>query len=169
MSISAIARQTGLDRKTIAKYIERGLELPTYGPREPRPTIIGAYENYLRHRVAEFPDLNASRLFREIKGLGYGGGYTTVKTLLREIRPPAMQSFERRFETPPGKQGQVDFAHFRTTFTDEPDVERVVWLFSIVLGHSRMMWARFVNRQDLQTVLRCHVAAFEAFGCQSAP
>jgi hypothetical protein len=27
-----------------------------------------------------------------------------------------------------------------------------------------MMWARFVARQDLQTVLRCHIAAFEALG-----
>ena len=36
-------------------------------------------------------------------------------------------------------------------------------------GHDRktirnMMWARFVARQDLATVLRCHVAAFEALG-----
>lgn len=34
----------------------------------------------------------------------------------------------------------------------------------MVVGHSRMMWARFVARQDLPTVLRCHIAAFEAFG-----
>ena len=33
LSVSAIARQTGVDRKTIRKYIERGLEAPAYGPR----------------------------------------------------------------------------------------------------------------------------------------
>ena len=27
-----------------------------------------------------------------------------------------------------------------------------------------MIWARFVAHQDLQTVLRCHIAAFEALG-----
>ena len=27
-----------------------------------------------------------------------------------------------------------------------------------------MMWGRFVAHQDLQTVLRCHIAAFEALG-----
>ena len=69
-----------------------------------------------------------------------------------------------RFETPPGRQAQVDFAHFRTVFTDEPGIERVVWLFSLVLGHSRMLWGRFVPQQDMQTVLRCHAAAFEALG-----
>ncbi len=49
-------------------------------------------------------------------------------------------------------------------FTDEPGVERVVWLFSLVLGHSRMIWARFVVHQDMPAVLRCHAAAFEALG-----
>ena len=39
---------------------------------------------------------------------------------------------------------------------------RIVWLFSLVLGYSRLLWARFVLHQDLQTVLRCHLAAFAA-------
>jgi transposase len=34
----------------------------------------------------------------------------------------------------------------------------------MVLGYSRLIWARFVLHQDLGTVLRCHVAAFEALG-----
>ena len=34
LSISAIARQTGLDRKTISKHLELGIEPPVYGPRE---------------------------------------------------------------------------------------------------------------------------------------
>ena len=58
----------------------------------------------------------------------------------------------------------MDFAYFKVAFEDEPGAERVVWLFSLVLGHSRLMWARFVAQQDLATVLRCHVAAFEALG-----
>jgi transposase len=32
------------------------------------------------------------------------------------------------------------------------------------LGFSRLIWARFILHQDLQSVLRCHVAAFEAIG-----
>jgi hypothetical protein len=34
----------------------------------------------------------------------------------------------------------------------------------MVLGFSRLIWARFVVHQDLPTVLRCHVAAFESLG-----
>jgi len=104
--------------------------------------------------VAVYPGLTSSRLHREIRELGYGGGYTMVKDFLREVWLSAPAGFEVRFETPPGQQAQVDFAHFRTVFTDEPGVERVVWLFSLVLGHSRMLWGRFVPQQDLGR--RCH-------------
>jgi len=164
LGVSAIARRTGLDRKTVRKYIESGLEPPAYGPRQPRPAKVGPFEPFLRGRVAAFPDLTGSRLHREIRDLGYAGGYTAVKDFLREARPSAPAGFEVRFETAPGRQAPVDFAHFRTVFADEPGVEHVVWLFSLVLGRSRMLWGRFVPQQDLQTLLRCHAAAFEALG-----
>ncbi len=164
LTVSAIARQTGVDRKTVRKYVERGLEAPAYSPRKGRQTVIDPFAAYLRERVAAFPGLTGSRLFRELKERGYAGGYTAVTDFLREVRPGATPGFEVRFETPPGDQAQVDFAHFRVVFTDEPSTPRIVWLFSMVLGFSRLIWARFVVHQDLATVLRCHVSAFEAMG-----
>ena len=164
LSISAIARRVGIDRKTVRKYIERGLEPPSYGPRQPRPRRREPFEAYLRQRVAAYPGLTASRLLREIREYGYTGGYTAVTDFLREVRPSPTPPFEVRFETLAGEQAQVDFAHFEVIFTDEPGAMRVVWLFSMVLGYSRLIWARFVAHQDLQTVLRCHMAAFAALG-----
>jgi len=165
LTVSAIARRTGHDRKTVRKYLERGLEPPAYKPREPAPSPLEPFEAFLRERVVRFPDLTGRRLWREIRDLGFTGGYSTVTDFLRSVRPPPEPAaFERRFETPPGRQAQVDFAFFKVGFEDEPGAERIVWLFSLVLGHSRMMWARFVAQQDLATVLRCHVAAFEALG-----
>ena len=61
-------------------------------------------------------------------------------------------------------QAQVDFARFVVEFTDEPGASRIVWLFSLVLGYSRFLFARYVLHQDLQTLLRCHALAFEAIG-----
>jgi transposase len=165
LSVSDIARRTGFDRKTVRRYIARGLEPPTYKPRPPRLGLLDPYHAYLRERVAAFPELRASRLLRELRGMGYRGGYSQLTAFLREVRPPAAPAgFEHRFETSPGRQAQVDFAHFRTEFAAEPGVTRVVWLFSMVLGHSRLIWGRFVAHQDLHAVLRCHVAAFEALG-----
>lgn len=126
LSIAAIARQVGCDRKTVRKYLDQGLEMPFYGPRPSRDSFLTPYKDYLRDRVAAFPDLSGKRLLREIKELGYEGSYSTLKPYLREIRPPARTQFERRFETPPGKQAQVDFAEFTVEFTDEPGVTRKV-------------------------------------------
>jgi transposase len=166
LSITAIARRTGRDPKTVRKYIERGLEPPVYGPRQVgRPSKLAPYLDYLRERVAAFPDLSAVRLTREIRELGYAGAYTAVKRFVSAIRPEHLpKPFEVRFETPPGYQAQVDFARFVTSFTDEPGITRIIWLFSLVLGHCRHIFARFVMHQDLQTLLRCHVLGFTAIG-----
>jgi transposase len=166
LSVTAIARRTGRDPKTVRKYIERGLELPVYGPRQVgRPNKLAPYIAYLRERVAAFPELTATRLTRELRELGYSGAYTAVKRFVAAIRPSdGPKPFEVRFETPSGQQAQVDFARFVTRFEDEPGVTRIIWLFSLVLGHSRHIVARFVLHQDLQTLLRCHMAAFEAVG-----
>ena len=164
VSVSAIARQLELDRKTVRTHIAKGLTAPVYKPRRPQPHLINPFAFYLRERLAAFPTLTGRRLWRELKERGYRGGYTAVTDFLRDLRPSRTTALEVRFETPPGAQAQVDFAQFVVEFTDEPGVRRIVWLFSMVLGYSRLIWARFVLHQDLQTVLRCHVAAFEAIG-----
>ena len=73
-------------------------------------------------------------------------------------------AFEVRFETPPGHQAQVDFARFVVSFEDEPASPGSS-------GCSR--WCSAIPgisspgsglHQDLQTLLRCHMAAFEAIG-----
>ena len=168
LSISEIARRTGLDRKTVRKYLQRGLAVPAYGPRAPRPRRLAPYEGYLRERVEACAGLSGRRLYREIRALGYRGGYTAVTDCLRRIRPALRPPFERRFETAPGRQAQVDFAEFLVEFADQPGVRRRVWLFALVLGHSRWLWGRFCPSQKLDTVLRCHVLAFEACGGATA-
>lgn len=164
LSVSAIAAQSGLDRKTVRKYIRQGAVAPQYKPRTPRVTLIEPFKPFLRQRLAAFPQLSGARLLREIGELGYAGGKSCLNDFLRQVRPLQVAPFEVRFETPPGHQAQVDFAEFRVRFAHEPDTERKVWLFALVLGHSRYLWAQFVMHQDLPTVLRCHIDAFEHLG-----
>ena len=126
LCVSAIAREYGVDRKTIRKYIERGLEAPSYSPRQPRQTVIAPFTSYLRERVVAYPGLTGRRLLRVVKELGYCGGYTAVTDFLRDVRPAPEKGFEVRFETPPGEQAQVDFARFHVVFTDEPQTPCIV-------------------------------------------
>ena len=134
---------------------------PIYGSRAPRTRLLEAYEPYLQEKVTDCPGLSGRRLLREITALGYTGGYSTVTDYLRGFRPALSQPFERRFETEPGRQAQVDFAEFSVISTDQPDVPRKVWLFSFVLGNSRWLWGRFCPNQKLETVMRCHIQAFD--------
>jgi transposase len=164
LSVSAIARQIGVDRKTVRAYVAKGLEPPAYKKRPPKEGMVAPFEPYLRDRLTAYPGLTARRLFRELKERGFAGGYSVVRDRVRDLRPAGGAGYEVRFETPPGEQAQVDFARFEVEFTDEPGVRRIVWLFSMVLGYSRLIWARFVVHQDLQSVLRCHIAALEAIG-----
>jgi transposase len=98
LTVAAIARRTGHDRKTVRKYIERGLEPPAYKPRAAGPSLLRPFEAYLRERVARFPELTGRRLWREIRGLGFEGGYSTVTEFLRGVckgridRVPAWRS-----------------------------------------------------------------------------
>ena len=163
-SISAIAQQTGLDRKTVRRHLAAGIQPPTYGPRASRGSLIDAYTEYLQARIAHYPGLSAQRLLREIQAQGYTGGYATLTAYLHTIRPPKESGYEVRFETPAGHQAQVDFAHFKVRFRYDPQVVRVVWLFSLVLGHSRYLFGRFVWRQTLDVVVAAHAAAFAELG-----
>jgi transposase len=96
LSVSAIALQLGIDRKTVRKYLARGLEVPVYGPRPPRPRRIDPFVSYLRERVEAWPRLTGRRLFRELKERGYQGGYTAITDALRELRPLSSKSASRR-------------------------------------------------------------------------
>lgn len=62
LSVSAIARQTGFDRKTVRRYVERGLEPPAYQPRAARANKLSPFQAYLRERVAAYPELTAGGL-----------------------------------------------------------------------------------------------------------
>jgi transposase len=74
LSPTAIARRLGIDRKTVRKYIARGLELPSYRRASPRPRCTDAFLPYLRERLAAYPTLTAVRLARELRERGFTGG-----------------------------------------------------------------------------------------------
>jgi transposase len=77
-SKSAIARHTGRDRKTVAKYLAgNGLK------REPEPSCLEPYRAYLEARFVDDPHIRASVLFGELVQLGFDRSYPT---LVREIR-----------------------------------------------------------------------------------
>jgi transposase len=161
---SALARELGVSRDTIHRWIRAGgldrelEDIPVqYGPRRPVSTKLATYTPIIETRLAAYPELSAVRLLEEIRAAGYAGGYTQLKELVRRLRPATPDAPVVRFETPAGRQAQVDFAEFRF-----PWGKRYALL--VVLGYSRLLWCRFAPRQDMRTLLTGLEDAFLAFG-----
>src|SRR3954452_20399733 len=56
LGVSAIARRTGFDRKTVRKVIAGGLEPPAYGPRQPKLTKLSRSRPICASEWLRFPN-----------------------------------------------------------------------------------------------------------------
>jgi transposase len=156
-SIREIARMLEVSRNTVRRYL-RVEGLPRYA-REARPSKLDPYKDYIEQRVkAAAPDwIPATVLLRELRGLGYSGGYSILKDQLATLRPETKPEPLIRFETDPGRQMQADFATIRRG-RDRLSV------FIATLGWSRATYVEFVTDERLETLLGCHERAFYFFG-----
>ena len=161
VNISSLSRQTGIDRKTIRKYLSSPRS-HTHIFQKPKGSILDPFKDYLKTRLETYPELSSVRLLEELREKGYTGGYTILKDYLRIIRPKRTTLPELRYETKPGVQAQVDWGD---CYYDLPNGDRKkVYCFSMVLGYSRMRYVEFTRSTDLFTFILCHLHAFDLFG-----
>lgn len=157
-SVKAIARQLGLSRNTVRKYLRDQAHTPQYPPRALRASKLDPFKAYLLDRQAAAKPhwIPATVLLREIRDLGYDGGVSTIKSFLgpRHAQPsdPVV-----RFETPPGHQLQVDFTTIRRG-------QSPLKAFVATLGYSRATYVYFSAREDSQAWLDGMREAFHYFG-----
>jgi transposase len=164
LSKSAIARQIGIDRRTINRWIATGqLDREVETGQVPRPyrkrppTKLDPFKPIVEARLEKYPELTAVRLLEEIRAAGYSGGITQLKLFVQQARPRPAPEPLVRFETEPGHQAQVDFAEFSF-----PWGKRYALL--LVLGYSRLLWLRFYPKQDMRTLFSGLEEAFGFFG-----
>ena len=70
LSVRAISRLTGYDRKTVRKYLLEPKVAPAYGPREKPPSKLDVHKPYLEDRL-KAGVWNAQALLRELQQRGY--------------------------------------------------------------------------------------------------
>ena len=164
VSKAALARRFGVSRRTIHEWVETGQldrDLSSGGARyAPRPAVphkLAPYTGIIEARLEEFPGLSAKRLFDEVRAAGYPGGYSRVRDYVRAVRPREPVEAVVRFETPPGRQGQVDVATFTLPWGRRPALV-------VVLSHSRLLWLRFYRRQTMAVLTEGLERAFARFG-----
>ena len=79
-------------------------------------------EYLLARMVGEDPVSNSEVLYDEVRELGYRGGRSIPKEFMHPVRALAKEKATVRFETPPGRQAQVDWASSRSTVANESRV-----------------------------------------------
>lgn len=162
--VSAISRKTGRSAMTIYRLQEAGEEKVKIKAKNATSfTQLQQYKYYLNKQLNSGV-INCNKLFNEIKKQGYKGSYTTVSRYAKN-RKQELQVDRRgshRFETNPGEQAQVDWGHFGKIEVNGR-VERL-YFFLYTLGYSRAAYLEFTVRQNLQTLLNCHINSFQKLG-----
>lgn len=162
VSISAIARQMDLDRKTVRRCIRDEAWQP-YQRRAKGETLLEPYAEWLRQRAPEVR-YSARILHQELKVRhGYRGSYETVKRYVAPLRELAGSDTltQTRFETAPGQQSQVDWGQVRVAFHHGPATLRI---FVLTLGFSRRGFYWAYPDERLNQFLEAHERAFAHFG-----
>jgi transposase len=157
--LAEIARRLGIDRKTARKLRDAPAE-PTVAVRR-RPSRLDELRPYIEQRLAE--GVPAAQIGRDLAQAGKPIPYPTLRDFARALRPPkATEPEEVRFETTPAKQAQCDWAEVGRLYVDGLDLP--LYLFVMILGYSRKLFAHFTTAMDELVLQRMHAAAFTFFG-----
>ncbi len=159
MSSRAIARELGISRNTVKRYLQAKSEPPKYTPRPAVASLLDEYRDYIRQRIADAHPykIPATVIAREIRDQGYRGGMTILRGFIRSLSVPQEQEPAVRFETEPGRQMQVDWGTMRNGRSP-------LHVFVAVLGYSRMLYIEFTDNMRYDTLETCHRNAFRFFG-----
>jgi transposase len=138
-------------------------------PRKPSPQQTSSLEGWLG-RIEElwkkgvgpraiYDTLRLEEAFREARATLSAVKRVCVR--LKRAHGVQPEDVAIPVETRPGEVAQVDFGYVGRLYDPRARVIRKAWVFVMVLGYSRHMFARIVFDQTTETWLRLHVEAFE--------
>jgi transposase len=188
-SFTRIARELGVHRQTVARYVREhskstpappGSDGPkstkaptgsvdsksTQAPRRSSSAGIGRSDCEPLRQVIEAKldqGLHARRIFQDlVEAHGFPGSYWSVMRFVRRLGQSRQLPF-RRLECEPGEEAQVDFGSGAPIVPREGR-RRKTHVFRIVLSHSRKGYSEAVFRQSTESFIRCLENAFHHFG-----
>src|SRR5580692_9743585 len=169
MTIKAICRDLRVSRKVVRKVIRsQATEFHYQRLVQPRPKLGAWHDDLERMLLANeskpaLERLTLIRVFEELRGLGYEGGYDAVRRYARAW------SKERASETASayvplsfaaGEAYQFDWSHDIVVMDG---VTTTVKVAHVRLCHSRMMLVRAYPRETQEMVFDAHERAFAFF------
>ena len=161
VSNSEIARKLGVMEGAVRYHLRRMAEGALDGRSHQAHLATGwkgAIEEWLKSEVSEAAQLNLAALHEYLTSeRGYPGSLRSLQRYFRAHLPPPKRRARRRVETPPGAQGQADWAEF-------PGVRvrgevRDLHAFHLGLSHSRYGAVVWAEREDELSWLTVHNGA----------
>lgn len=155
-----IARQLALHHGVVDRVLRKaGL---VEGARAGRSPLFEPYLPFVLETLKQYPTLTASRLYGMVRERGYSGAPDHFRHLIARHRPrPAAEAY-LRLRTLPGEQCQCDWGAFSHLTIGR--ARRPLMAFVMVLSWSRRIFLRFFLNARMESFLRGHVGAFNAFG-----
>jgi len=186
----AIARELGLNRETVGKYLRSETPVPpapTVGSDLPKPAIstpgsppdadskpaistagsmagrksrCEPWEQQITKALEQ--GLTAQRIYQDlVTEYQFSGSYQSVKRFVRRLGATLPLPW-RRMECEPGLEVQVDFG--KGAWIEVEGKRKRPHVFRIVLSHSRKGYSEAVWRQTTENFIRCLENAFRYFG-----
>ena len=143
LSYKEIGNKHNIDWRTAKRYAHSDHK-PTYELTEPKSSKLDPYKKQIDVWLEEAP-YSAIRIQEKLEELGSQCKYTIVRNYVASKKSELDSKVTIRFETMPGLQAQVDWAHFDEHRIIIDGEERKLYCFLIILGFSRMRYIEFVT------------------------
>ena len=110
LSYVELGKKYHMDPRTAKRYAESPSR-PEYTLTGPKPTKLDPYKQKIDQMLEEAP-YSAVRILEKLQEEGFDGKYSIVKEYVRGKKMDLEEKATVRFETMPGKQGQMDWGFF---------------------------------------------------------
>ena len=139
-----LGRKYHMDPRAAKRYAESP-QKPEYTLSEPKLAKMDPYKQIADEWLAEAP-------------------YSALRILEKLRKMDLNEKATVRFETMPGKQGQMDWGFFEDHLVYEDGKWKKLSCFLMILGCSRIRYIELVTDMSTKTLIRCHQNAFRYFG-----
>jgi transposase len=160
-----VLRETGIHWRTLEKILAHP-EPPGYRAKTPRAQPkLGPYLDRISRILDEDVGCprkqrhTAKRIFDRLAAEGYGGGYTAVKKVVRDLKRTRSEVFVPLIHRP--GEAQVDFGYALANVAGQL---RKVAFFVMALPHSDAVFVQAFERECTETFWEGHVRGFAFFG-----
>lgn len=158
-----IAKQLGMSRNTVKRLIKLREE-PKY-TRQNYATKVDSYMNLIiKLRLSPEYDFNGTRIFRELKKLGYKGSINPIYRALKKIDEKKTDISPKatvRIETPVGDQAQFDWSPYDLEING---TIKTVYCFSMILSASRKKAICFSLLSDAESIYEAIQELYDDLG-----